>query len=396
MNCWDILGITPTRDPDIIKKAFSALSKKHHPEIDPEGFMQLREAYRFAIHLTASLSEIDSAPSHEEPTKEPTKETKQQPIILSTLVNEETSQHFEELSPVPTVQIDIPTLQQENYSYLYHEIPEPIDFNPAWGQTNQQKLRLRDSLLRKIVSKLVDAQRKPVPDYFYFKQPESLPLRDRAKVVMKLVWNTNVFRVFVVLLLALSLLAIKISSAISYANANDKASVPGEYVNLTLADYNLSYTQVKKLMSDARTILKTETDYRKDVIDRIKENAAFYQCSSAIHLEMNEIDYPDLVSIYKKQGEAELARQLENYRCEEYNFTLTEVLPVIKHAIIDQQYTPIIIDISSMVGIAQTEFMTISRNYKEANYNTYSLDRNLKQYIRLISPDKWIITNNDT
>lgn len=52
MNIWDILGISPTSDIAKIRKAYAVKSKIYHPEIDPEGFHQLYQAYQEAIAKT--------------------------------------------------------------------------------------------------------------------------------------------------------------------------------------------------------------------------------------------------------------------------------------------------------------------------------------------------------
>ena len=49
MDCWHILGIAPTRDEAVIKRAYAQLLKKHRPDRDPDGFIRLREAYETAL-----------------------------------------------------------------------------------------------------------------------------------------------------------------------------------------------------------------------------------------------------------------------------------------------------------------------------------------------------------
>jgi curved DNA-binding protein CbpA len=44
-SAWKILGIEPTDDLTVIKKAYSAKLKIHHPEDDPEGYQRLRAAF---------------------------------------------------------------------------------------------------------------------------------------------------------------------------------------------------------------------------------------------------------------------------------------------------------------------------------------------------------------
>lgn len=55
MNIWEFLGITPTEDEAIIKRAYLARLPLHHPEEDPEGFKQLREAMEEALKAAKAM-----------------------------------------------------------------------------------------------------------------------------------------------------------------------------------------------------------------------------------------------------------------------------------------------------------------------------------------------------
>ncbi|MDP4181709.1 MAG: CDC27 family protein [Bacillota bacterium] len=52
MDIWSVLEIPPTNDISIIKKAYAAKLKKCHPEDDPQGYQQLREAFDKAVKLS--------------------------------------------------------------------------------------------------------------------------------------------------------------------------------------------------------------------------------------------------------------------------------------------------------------------------------------------------------
>lgn len=49
MNVWNVLGIETTTDESVIKKAYAKKLRLHHPQDDPEGFQQVKEAYEKAM-----------------------------------------------------------------------------------------------------------------------------------------------------------------------------------------------------------------------------------------------------------------------------------------------------------------------------------------------------------
>lgn len=49
MNPWQVLGVEPGSDRRTIKRAYTRLVKDVHPEDRPEDFMQLRQAYEWAL-----------------------------------------------------------------------------------------------------------------------------------------------------------------------------------------------------------------------------------------------------------------------------------------------------------------------------------------------------------
>ena len=56
---WDNLGIKPTVDTGKIRKAYSALVKKHNPEDDEETFRIINQAYKAAMRFAESFSSLD-------------------------------------------------------------------------------------------------------------------------------------------------------------------------------------------------------------------------------------------------------------------------------------------------------------------------------------------------
>lgn len=57
MNVWEMLGIEPTKDIAVIKKAYAARSKHCHPEEYPEEYQKLRSAYKTALQYAKSSGE---------------------------------------------------------------------------------------------------------------------------------------------------------------------------------------------------------------------------------------------------------------------------------------------------------------------------------------------------
>ncbi|OXL81963.1 hypothetical protein BCV73_01920 [Paenibacillus sp. SSG-1] len=66
MNIWERLGIERTTELRIIKKAYAAKLKQHHPEDDPEGYQQLREAYEAASKFAKEANTTVREPAEAE------------------------------------------------------------------------------------------------------------------------------------------------------------------------------------------------------------------------------------------------------------------------------------------------------------------------------------------
>ncbi|MFF2479551.1 tetratricopeptide repeat protein [Paenibacillus sp. NPDC058071] len=57
---WERLAIEPTQDEKQIKRAYARQLKHHHPEDDPQGYQQLREAYDEALRLAKQSQRQES------------------------------------------------------------------------------------------------------------------------------------------------------------------------------------------------------------------------------------------------------------------------------------------------------------------------------------------------
>ena len=62
MNIYQVLGISPTRDKKIIRKAYAGLIRKYHPEEHPEKWKEIHDAYTMAMQRAD-----EDRPLHEEP-----------------------------------------------------------------------------------------------------------------------------------------------------------------------------------------------------------------------------------------------------------------------------------------------------------------------------------------
>lgn len=56
-SCWEILNIAQTTDRNAIRQAYLALLPSFHPESDPQGFKQLRQAYEEAQQCESSSAD---------------------------------------------------------------------------------------------------------------------------------------------------------------------------------------------------------------------------------------------------------------------------------------------------------------------------------------------------
>lgn len=61
MDIYQILGISPTRDKKIIRKAYAGLIRKYHPEEHPEKWKEIHDAYTMAMQRAD-----EDQPLHEE------------------------------------------------------------------------------------------------------------------------------------------------------------------------------------------------------------------------------------------------------------------------------------------------------------------------------------------
>ena len=75
MDIYQVLGISPTRDKKIIRKAYAGLIRKYHPEEHPEKWKEIHDAYTIAmqradedqpLHEEQKSEQEEQKPQHEE------------------------------------------------------------------------------------------------------------------------------------------------------------------------------------------------------------------------------------------------------------------------------------------------------------------------------------------
>ena len=71
MTIWETLGITPTADLTLIRRAYAAQTRHCHPEDDPEGFQTLHDAYQTALELVRRMGQMPSAAAQQGPAAGP-------------------------------------------------------------------------------------------------------------------------------------------------------------------------------------------------------------------------------------------------------------------------------------------------------------------------------------
>ena len=112
MNCWEILGIEPTKDKKEIKKAYARLLKQYHPEENPEEFKQIQAAYQQCLHLDQEIESV----SYEQ-NIESKQDIKTQPISIE----EDT------ILPPPIPKVETLFVKNEEDVVVYQDILNSIE-----------------------------------------------------------------------------------------------------------------------------------------------------------------------------------------------------------------------------------------------------------------------------
>lgn len=112
MNCWEVLGIEPTKDKKEIKKAYARLLKQYHPEENPEEFKQIQAAYQQCLHPDQEIESV----SYEQ-NIESKQDIKTQPISME----EDT------ILPPPIPKVETLFVKNEEDVVVYQDILNSIE-----------------------------------------------------------------------------------------------------------------------------------------------------------------------------------------------------------------------------------------------------------------------------
>lgn len=128
MSCWAVLGIDPTTDKKLIKKAYAVLLKNNKPDEHPQEFKRLHSAYKQCLKSVAAAAAMD----HDD------KPPRVQPHHSRTTLEDIDSQRNDhppddrlilppkdDLAPVPTKHID--KTQAEIIHAYPSDTDQPID-----------------------------------------------------------------------------------------------------------------------------------------------------------------------------------------------------------------------------------------------------------------------------
>lgn len=112
MNCWEVLGIEPTKDKKEIKKAYARLLKQYHPEENPEEFKHIQAAYQQCLHPDQEIESV----SYEQ-NIESKQDIKTQPISIE----EDT------ILPPPIPKVETLFVKNEEDVVVYQDILNSIE-----------------------------------------------------------------------------------------------------------------------------------------------------------------------------------------------------------------------------------------------------------------------------
>ena len=348
MSCWELLGIPPTGDLEAIKAAFAVQSKLHHPEEDPEGFSNIKHAYRQAKQF-AEAQQLFSAKG--------APQLKENPSGLQRPAETTVSGGafaFRGAAPDHLAGLDGEKTIGNPYSFSKAERIE-ITEDQYYGTVQSEHVR---ALRRK------ERHRRRMRSF---------------KTLSPLLRSLTIL---VVLIVAMILAA---KQGLFNQGSNNTHS---GYVPLIPSNVDLSYAHVEKLQSQARILLEDETENRRQTLDNIGENTPYSICQAAAALQISPADYDGLLETYTVQGEEAVKEALDAFTQGEADFIRDKILPFIKAGVMQRNGMIQAVTVGSMVGMTQQEcFLLFAEFVKDGD--EAKLDQALLRYNRLAPPEQW-------
>lgn len=164
---WETLGIEPTTDEAVIRRAYARELKQHRPDQDPQGYQQLREAFdaakeyakgemiwlddgnvQAAVNLDSVLAGLTQAETHVVPQRVA-------PAPLQPDWQRETLEEDAERFSVQLLMDESDALNALRH-YLDHNLPDALEARRVFSLELAQALSQRQGISRSLVNNVSD------------------------------------------------------------------------------------------------------------------------------------------------------------------------------------------------------------------------------------------------
>lgn len=135
-NPWDILGIEPTENKRLIKKAYAKMTQKYHPEDDPENFRLVHDA--FEIIMASLDNEIGQKTFDINIKKVLIKDEKQCEESIDTEVQEVNSEEFIDQESEETIDFD--------FGDTFEKLDQNNTSNESFASSEETSVTINESI----------------------------------------------------------------------------------------------------------------------------------------------------------------------------------------------------------------------------------------------------------